>query len=73
MYSGPDKPIETSGRVGPMPVSPAPSSIAMTEDQEEDFEKQIIPDDEDLVNIDGTKMKLSSKLLKVFILLFYFF
>lgn len=39
----------------------------MTEEQEEEIEKQMMnaEDDEDLVNVDGTKVKLSSKLLKV--------
>lgn len=37
----------------------------MTEEQEEDIEKQLNTDDEDLVNVDGTKVKLSGKLLKV--------
>lgn len=39
----------------------------MTEEQEEQIEKQILnaEDDEDLVNVDGTKVKLSGKLLKV--------
>ncbi|KAK6628726.1 hypothetical protein RUM43_002542 [Polyplax serrata] len=40
-------------------------NVAMTEEQEE-FEKQLLnaEDDEDLVNVDGTKVKLSGKLLK---------
>lgn len=42
----------------------APMNVAMTEEQEEEIEKQLNTDDEDLVNIDGTKVKLSSKLLK---------
>lgn len=37
----------------------------MTEEQEEEIEKQLNTDDEDLVNVDGTKVKLSGKLLKV--------
>uniref|UniRef100_A0A1B6IXS7 Bromo domain-containing protein n=3 Tax=Homalodisca TaxID=139475 RepID=A0A1B6IXS7_9HEMI len=41
-----------------------PLNVAMTEEQEEEIEKQLNADDEDLVNIDGTKVKLSSKLLK---------
>ncbi|KAG5898078.1 hypothetical protein JTB14_001783 [Gonioctena quinquepunctata] len=41
-----------------------PINVAMTEEQEEDIEKQLNTDDEDLVNIDGTKVKLSGKLLK---------
>lgn len=45
--------------------SNAPMNVAMTEEQEEDIEKQLNTDDEDLVNVDGTKVKLSGKLLKV--------
>lgn len=41
-----------------------PLNVAMTEEQEEEIEKQLNADDEDLVNVDGTKVKLSSKLLK---------
>ncbi|CAH1113327.1 unnamed protein product [Psylliodes chrysocephalus] len=41
-----------------------PINVAMTEEQEEDIEKQLNTDDEDLVNVDGTKVKLSGKLLK---------
>lgn len=52
MYSGTDKPLP-------------PMSVALTEEQEEEFEKQLNTDDEDLVNVEGTKVKLSSKLLKV--------
>lgn len=44
--------------------SNAPMNVAMTEEQEEEIEKQLNTDDEDLLNIDGTKVKLSSKLLK---------
>ncbi|KAM0729480.1 Transcription initiation factor TFIID subunit 1 [Formica fusca] len=36
----------------------------MTEEQEEEIEKQLNTDDQDLVNVDGTKVKLSSKLIK---------
>ncbi|KAL1517978.1 hypothetical protein ABEB36_001670 [Hypothenemus hampei] len=49
---------QNSGAVG------APMSVALTEEQEEEIEKQLNTDDEDLVNIDGTKVKLSSKLIK---------
>ncbi|XP_017772378.1 PREDICTED: transcription initiation factor TFIID subunit 1 isoform X3 [Nicrophorus vespilloides] len=41
----------------------APMNVAMTEEQEEEIEKQLNTDDEDLVNVDGTKMKLSKRLL----------
>lgn len=44
---------------------PTPSlTVALTEEQEEEIEKELNADDEDLVNVDGTKMKLSGKLLK---------
>lgn len=46
-------------------MSTIPLNVAMTEEQEEEIEKQLNTDDEDLVNVDGTKVKLSSKLLKV--------
>ncbi|XP_058174167.1 transcription initiation factor TFIID subunit 1 [Anopheles ziemanni] len=40
-------------------------TVAMTEEQEEEIEKELNADDEgDLVNVDGTKVKLSGKLLK---------
>lgn len=42
-----------------------PLNVAMTEEQEEEIEKQLNEEPEDLVNVDGTKVKLSSKLLKV--------
>lgn len=42
----------------------APLNVAMTEEQEEEIERQLNTDDEDLVNVDGTKVKLSGKLLK---------
>lgn len=38
--------------------------MAVTEEQEEEIEKELNEDDEDLVNVDGTKVKLSGKLLK---------
>lgn len=40
-------------------------NVALTEEQEEEIEKQMNVEDEDLVNVDGTKVTLSSKLLKV--------
>lgn len=46
-------------------MSTIPLNVAMTEEQEEEIEKQLNTDDEDLVNVDGTKVKLSGKLLKV--------
>ncbi|GJQ86655.1 Taf1, partial [Trypoxylus dichotomus] len=45
-------------------MSTIPLNVAMTEEQEEEIEKQLNTDDEDLVNVDGTKVKLSSKVLK---------
>ncbi|XP_030762639.1 transcription initiation factor TFIID subunit 1 [Sitophilus oryzae] len=39
-------------------------NVALTEEQEEEIEKQLNTDDEDLVNVDGTKVKLSGKLIK---------
>lgn len=45
-------------------IATAPVNVAMTEEQEEEIEKQLNTD-EDLVNVDGTKVKLSSKLIKV--------
>uniref|UniRef100_A0A1Y1KST2 Transcription initiation factor TFIID subunit 1 n=1 Tax=Photinus pyralis TaxID=7054 RepID=A0A1Y1KST2_PHOPY len=44
--------------------SAPPVNVAMTEEQEEEIERQLNTDDEDLVNVDGTKVKLSGKLLK---------
>lgn len=38
--------------------------VALTEEQEEEIEKQIFSEDEELVNVDGTKVKLSGKLIK---------
>lgn len=44
---------------------PTPSvNVAVTEEEEEQIERQLNDEDEDLVNIDGTKVKLSGKLLK---------
>lgn len=41
-----------------------PMVVALTEEQEEEIEKEIFSEDEDLVNVDGTKVKLSGKLVK---------
>ncbi|XP_059612108.1 transcription initiation factor TFIID subunit 1 isoform X2 [Phlebotomus argentipes] len=49
-----------TGAPGPTP----PLNVALTEEQEEEIEKELNADDEDLVNVDGTKVKLSGKLLK---------
>jgi len=43
----------------------APVNVAMTEEQEEEIERQLVSDDQDLVNVEGTKVKLSGKLIKV--------
>lgn len=55
-------------------MQPPSLNVAMTEEQEE-IEKQLLnaEDDEDLVNVDGTKVKLSGKLLKVNLRFFFFF
>lgn len=45
---------------GPMSLN-----VALTEEQEEEYERQFSADDQDLVNVDGTKLKLSGKLIKV--------
>lgn len=42
-----------------------PISVAMTEEQEEEMEKVGIEESEELINVDGTKIKLSSKVIKV--------
>lgn len=42
----------------------ASSSAAVNEEQEEEIAKEFCDDEEDLVNVDGMKMKLSGKLLK---------
>ncbi|KAK7072813.1 Transcription initiation factor TFIID subunit 1 [Halocaridina rubra] len=41
-----------------------PVSVAMTEEQEEEMEKDGIEESEELINVDGTKIKLSSKVIK---------
>merc|ERR1712071_504179 len=46
-------------------ATPAPPmAVALTEEQEEEYEKQIFSEDEELVNVDGTKVKLSAKIVK---------
>jgi transcription initiation factor TFIID subunit 1 len=47
-----------------LPTQSQPLNVAVTEEQEEEIEKELNDDDEDLVNLDGTKVKLSSKLIK---------
>ncbi|CAG9761722.1 unnamed protein product [Ceutorhynchus assimilis] len=41
-----------------------PMNVSHSDEQEEETDKQLNTDDEDLVNVEGTKMKLSSKLIK---------
>lgn len=47
-------------------------NVALTEEQEQDIEKQINVENNNLVNVDGTKITLSSKLLKVCCLFIFF-
>ena len=42
-----------------------PVSVALTEEQEEEMEKVGIEESEELINVDGTKITLSSKVMKV--------
>ncbi|XP_023932473.1 transcription initiation factor TFIID subunit 1-like [Lingula anatina] len=44
-------------------VAPTPTPVAMTEEQEEEEEKSLLTDQE-LVNVEGTKIKLSNNLLE---------
>lgn len=41
-----------------------PVNVAMTEEEEEEYQRQMNVDDQNLVNVDGTKLKLSVKLIK---------
>lgn len=41
-----------------------PLNVAMTEEEEEEYQKQMNVDDQNLINVDGTKLKLSVKLIK---------
>ena len=45
--------------------STQPINVALTEEQEEEMEKGGIEESEELINVDGTKIKLSSKVIKV--------
>ncbi|KAH1004133.1 transcription initiation factor TFIID subunit 1 isoform X2 [Dendroctonus ponderosae] len=45
-------------------VSGTPMSVSLNEEQDDEIDRQLNTDDEDLVNVDGTKVKLSSKLIK---------
>lgn len=47
---------------------PPPVNVALTQEQENEISKQLNEDVEDLINVDGTKVKISSKLIKVSIL-----
>lgn len=40
------------------------SNVSINEEQEEEVEKELNCEDDDLVNVDGTKVTLSSKVLK---------
>lgn len=40
-------------------------NVAMTQEQENEFSKQLNEEVEDLINVDGTKVKISGKLIKV--------
>ena len=45
-------------------IQPSSMSVGTSEDQEEEVEKEQDCEDDDLVNVDGTKVTLSSKVLK---------
>jgi len=46
-------------------TSPAPPlNVAMTQDEEEEIEKQIFTEDEQLVKVEGTKLQIAGKLIK---------
>ncbi|CAL8079003.1 unnamed protein product [Orchesella dallaii] len=46
-------------------TSPAPPlNVAMTQDEEEEIEKQMFTEDEQLVKVDGTKLQIAGKLIK---------
>lgn len=49
--------------------SALPVNVAMTQEQENEFSKQLNGEVEDLINVEGTKVKISSKLIKVRFLL----
>lgn len=42
-------------------------SVALTEEQEEEIQREFNQDDEELVNLEDTKVTLSGKLVKVYI------
>ena len=45
----------------------APVAVAMTEEQEEEIERSALPDDE-LINVEGTKVKISKTLLEQYVI-----
>lgn len=46
-------------------TSPPPSlNVAMTQDEEEEIEKQLFTEDEQLVKVEGTKLQIAGKLIK---------
>lgn len=52
--------------------STQPINVALTEEQEEEMEKGGIEESEELINVDGTKIKLSSKVIKVTTCIIYY-
>lgn len=44
---------------------PPPVNVALTQEQENEISKQMNDEVEDLVNVEGTKVKISGKLFKV--------
>lgn len=45
--------------------STGPLAVALTEEQEEEIQREMTQEDEELVNLEDTKVTLSSKLIKV--------
>lgn len=45
--------------------STGPMTVALTEEQEEEIQREMTQEDEELVNLEDTKVTLSSKLIKV--------
>ncbi|KAK3914724.1 Transcription initiation factor TFIID subunit 1 [Frankliniella fusca] len=41
-----------------------PMNVAMTEEEEEEYQRKMNVDDQNLINVDGTKLKISVKLIK---------
>ena len=44
---------------------PPPVNVALTQEQENEISKQLNENVDSLINIDGTKVKISGKLIKV--------